>query len=146
MLPGWPMCPIIGRTTNVKACRQLSLSWGITPVLFEKKQTSDELFEHAIEKTLETGIVKRGDIVALTAGFPWGCPATDGWQQALRQFSIRNLTSGFHPDILPPAVHPLHSAFQRQSGTGWPYRLVSGQVTGHSGTARFHPQYCILLS
>lgn len=71
-----PMCPIIGCTTNEKVCRQLSMSWGITPVLFEEKQTSDELFEHAVEKALETGIVKHGDLVVLTAGLPMGMPCS----------------------------------------------------------------------
>ncbi len=71
-----PQCTIIGCTTNEKVCRQLSMSWGITPVLFEAKQTSDELFEHAIEKALETGIVKCGDLVVLTAGLPLGIAGT----------------------------------------------------------------------
>jgi pyruvate kinase len=71
-----PQCTIIGCTTNEKVCRQLSMSWGITPVLFEAKQTSDELFEHAIEKAIETGIIKCGDLVVLTAGLPLGIAGT----------------------------------------------------------------------
>jgi pyruvate kinase len=39
-----PACPIIGCTTDEKVWRQLNMSWGVTPVLFEEKQTSDELF------------------------------------------------------------------------------------------------------
>jgi len=71
-----PMCPIIGCTTNEKVCRQLSMSWGVIPVLFEKKQSSDELFEHAIEKAMETGVLKCGDLVVLTAGLPLGMSGT----------------------------------------------------------------------
>jgi pyruvate kinase len=71
-----PMCPIIGCTTNERVCRQLSMSWGVTPVLIEKKRTSDEIFEHAIEKAIETGIVKSGDLVVLTAGLPMGMTGT----------------------------------------------------------------------
>ena len=69
-----PECPIIGCTTNEKVYRQLSMSWGVIPVLFEEKQTSDELFEHAVEKAVENGIVKSGDLVVLTAGLPMGIP------------------------------------------------------------------------
>ena len=69
-----PACPIIGCTTNEKVCRQLNMSWGVTPVLFEEKQTSDELFEHAVDKAVENGIVKSGDLVVLTAGLPMGIP------------------------------------------------------------------------
>jgi len=69
-----PACPIIGCTTNEKVCRQLSMSWGVVPVLFEEKKNSDELFEHAVEKAVETGLVKSGDLVVLTAGLPLGIP------------------------------------------------------------------------
>ena len=50
------------------------MSWGVVPVLFKEKQTSDELFEHAVEKAVETGAVKCGDLVVLTAGLPMGIP------------------------------------------------------------------------
>ena len=69
-----PACPIIACTTSEKVCRQLSMSWGVVPVLFEEKQNSDELFEHAVEKAVETGLVKSGDLVVLTAGLPLGIP------------------------------------------------------------------------
>ena len=69
-----PECPIIGCTTNEKAYRQMTMSWGVLPVLFEEKQSSDELFEHAVEKAVETGVVKCGDLVVLTAGLPLGIP------------------------------------------------------------------------
>ena len=69
-----PECPIIGCTINEKVYRQLSMSWGVVPVLFKEKQTSDELFEHAVEKAVETGAVKCGDLVVLTAGLPMGIP------------------------------------------------------------------------
>lgn len=69
-----PACPIIGCSTSEKVCRQLAMSWGVTPVLFEEKQTSDELFEHAVERAVELGLVKCGDLVVLTAGLPIGIP------------------------------------------------------------------------
>jgi pyruvate kinase len=69
-----PECPIIGCTINEKVYRQLSMSWGVIPVLFEEKESSDELFEHAVEKAVDTGLVKCGDLVVLTAGLPMGIP------------------------------------------------------------------------
>lgn len=69
-----PECPVIGCTTSEKVYRQLAMSWGVIPVLFEEKQSSDELFEHAVEKAVETGIVTSGDLVVLTAGLPIGIP------------------------------------------------------------------------
>ena len=83
-----PACPIIGCTTNEKVCRQLSMSWGVIPVLFEEKENSDELFEHAVEKAVETGIVKSGDLVVLTAGLPMGIP---GMTNILKVHMVGNI-------------------------------------------------------
>lgn len=71
-----PDCPIIATTTSAKVCRQLALSWGVSPLLAEMKTTTDDLFEHAVEKALESGIVKNGDLVVITAGVPVGVSGT----------------------------------------------------------------------
>ena len=47
---------------------------GVIPVLIEEKQNTDQLFEHAVDKAVETGFVKSGDLVVLTGGFPIGIP------------------------------------------------------------------------
>ncbi len=72
-----PNCPIIAVTVNPKACRQLNLSWGIRPVLAQKKSSTDELFLYAIEKALETGLVSKGDTVVITTGSVVGTGVTD---------------------------------------------------------------------
>jgi len=69
-----PSCPIIGATPEDKVYRQLAMSWGVIPVLIEEKPNTDLLFEHAVEKAVETGLVKNGDLVVLTGGFPIGIP------------------------------------------------------------------------
>lgn len=69
-----PACPIIGATPSEKVYRQLNLSWGVIPVLIEEKHNTDQVFEHAVERAVETGIVKSGDLVVLTGGFPIGIP------------------------------------------------------------------------
>ena len=61
-----PACPIIALTVNEKACRQLNLAWNVYPVYAEHKNSVDELFQYAIEKALETGVVKKGDKVIIT--------------------------------------------------------------------------------
>ena len=65
-----PACPIIAATTNKTVFNQLSLSWGVIPIMTDVKNTTDELFEHTIERTMETGIVKSGDLVVITGGTP----------------------------------------------------------------------------
>lgn len=72
-----PMAPIIAITVNEKACRQLNLAWNVYPVYAEKKNTTDELFMYAIDKALETGIVKKGDRVIITGASSVGNAITD---------------------------------------------------------------------
>ena len=67
-----PGCPIIGCSSNPRVCRQLALSWGVTPVLIEKEETADDLFEKATRAAEKAGYIKKGDIVVLTAGVPLG--------------------------------------------------------------------------
>ncbi len=58
-----PNCPIIAVVTSAQVCRKLCLSWGVSPVLGEEKESTDEITEQAVEKALSTGIVNRGDTV-----------------------------------------------------------------------------------
>lgn len=69
-----PECPIVGCTPSEKVYRQLNMSWGVVPMLIEEKKNSDELFKHAVDTAAEAGIVKNGDLVVLTGGFPIGIP------------------------------------------------------------------------
>ncbi len=72
-----PSCPIISVTVNEKACRQLNLAWNVYPVYAEQKNSTDELFKYAIEKALETKIVKKGDKVIITGASSVGNAVTD---------------------------------------------------------------------
>lgn len=72
-----PVCPIIAITVNEKACRQLNLCWNVHPIYAEKKESIDELFEYAIQKALETGLVKKGDRVIITGASAVGNAVTD---------------------------------------------------------------------
>lgn len=71
-----PYTPIVGATTDSKVWRQLNLSWGVLPVKCELKNNTDELFEHAVEVSVEAGAVKSGDIAVITAGIPLGISGT----------------------------------------------------------------------
>ncbi len=77
-----PNCPIISATTSAKVRRQNNLSWGVIPVMCSEKSNTDELFEHAVEVALETGIIKKGDIVVITAGIPLGQSGTTNMLKA----------------------------------------------------------------
>lgn len=63
-----PGCPIIATTISEKSCRQLSLIWGVFPVLVEKKSSTDDIFKQAIEKSIWTSLINDGDLVVITGG------------------------------------------------------------------------------
>lgn len=67
-----PGCPIIGCSVNPRVCRQLSLSWGVQPLLMMKEETADDLFEEAERLAVKSGYLQKGDIAVLTAGVPLG--------------------------------------------------------------------------
>lgn len=71
-----PNCPIIGCSPNPMAVRQLNLSWGVIPLLVNEMHTTDELFEHAIDRAVENDILTDGDLVVITAGVPLGISGT----------------------------------------------------------------------
>ena len=67
-----PGCQVIGCTVDEKVCRQLYLLWGVNPVMIKKEETTDELFEEAVFKSKQAGLIKAGDTVVITAGVPLG--------------------------------------------------------------------------
>jgi len=71
-----PACPIIATTVSPKVQRQLNLSWGVFPYLVGAANTTDEMFDMGIEKALESGFVKNGDLAVITAGVPAGISGT----------------------------------------------------------------------
>jgi pyruvate kinase len=71
-----PACPIIAPTLSAKVRRQLNLVWGVTPIMSEARQNTDELFDHAVECAQKTGLLQTGDLVVITAGAPLGVSGT----------------------------------------------------------------------
>lgn len=67
-----PICPIYGCSTYKHICRQLNLSWGVTPLLIEEKKITDELFQHAVQSVQDAGYLKPNDLTIITAGVPLG--------------------------------------------------------------------------
>ena len=63
-------CPvdIVGITTNEKSYRRLALSWGVTPVLCEKFDSTDVLFYYAQKTATELFGLNAGDSIVITGG------------------------------------------------------------------------------
>ena len=71
-----PACDIIGCSTEPKVCRQLNLSWGVTPVIVEEMNDVFELFKHSIEKSKKNKYLTSGEVVVITSGVPIGISGT----------------------------------------------------------------------
>ena len=71
-----PNAPIIGCCTTERVARQMNLCWGVIPVMLEEENDPNALFDHAIEKARENGLLDEGDVAVLTAGVPLGISGT----------------------------------------------------------------------
>ena len=71
-----PSCPLLGVTPNPVTARQLSLAWGVTPLVVIELATTDDIVWCAVEAAVKGGYVKPGDIVAVLAGNPNDSTAT----------------------------------------------------------------------
>lgn len=65
-----PETPIIAATPEKRTYHQLSLSWGVFPVMTKYQRTSDDLLNHAVACAKKTDIVEDGDCVVTVAGIP----------------------------------------------------------------------------
>lgn len=68
-----PEAPIVAVTTQERTVRRLALIWGVHAVQGRPiVDTTDSLFDNALEGGRASGLVKEGDLVVITAGIPLG--------------------------------------------------------------------------
>jgi pyruvate kinase len=73
-----PTVPILAVTPSLSTARQLSVAWGITPVLADRHGTTDEIVWFAVKAAAEQGVVRAGELVVVLVGSPSDPdPATD---------------------------------------------------------------------
>jgi len=70
-----PQSTIVAATSEPEILRKLAMVWGVNPVLIDETSetiTTDDLLNISIQKALEAELIKNGDLIVLTAGFPTG--------------------------------------------------------------------------
>ena len=67
---------IIAATPEIKTFHQLSLSWGVYPVLSLYQNDSDLLLKHAVDCSKSADLINEGDTVVITAGIPLNVAGT----------------------------------------------------------------------
>lgn len=70
------LLPVIAVTPNEMVQHTLTLLWGVSPLLVCQSTSTDEMVDSAVTAALESGLVKDGDLVTVTAGVPVGIPGT----------------------------------------------------------------------
>ncbi|MBA3532963.1 MAG: pyruvate kinase [Ardenticatenales bacterium] len=63
-----PAMPIIATTPSPLVQRQLSLYWGVIPLLARRTESTDEMIDASVRTALANGLIHEGDTVVITAG------------------------------------------------------------------------------
>lgn len=67
-----PDADILALTFDDRTRRGLTINWGVSPIVSEKPSNTDEMFDLASAKAVESGLAKEGDLILITAGVPVG--------------------------------------------------------------------------
>ncbi len=62
--------PVVAITPRAEVQRQLTLAWGVIPMLAPFYNTTDEMIQYAAELAKASGLAKTGDTIVITAGIP----------------------------------------------------------------------------
>lgn len=68
-----PDIMIIGATPYEKTYHQLSLIWGVTPLMANYRYEIEDLFGHCARKALVAGLIKEGSNIVISAAWRWMC-------------------------------------------------------------------------
>lgn len=69
-----PDIMVIGATPYEKTYHQLSLIWGVCPIIANYRFDIEDLFSHCARKAIRAGLIKTGDKVVISAGLPVDVP------------------------------------------------------------------------
>jgi pyruvate kinase len=67
-----PKATIIAVTQREEVLRGLQLIWGVIPMLGKPAESTDQMLTSAVETSIQSGLVRMGDVVVITAGVPLG--------------------------------------------------------------------------
>lgn len=79
-----PETPVVALLRNETVRRKAALYWGVQPITMPRSADTDELVKLAIRTAGERGLVKRGDLVVVTAGVPAGVSGTTNMMRVCR--------------------------------------------------------------
>lgn len=79
-----PSVPIIGATQNAGMLPRMSLYWGVQPIRVKQAKTIDSMIANIEQELLNRGMVRKGENIIITAGYPLGVAGTTNMMQFVR--------------------------------------------------------------
>ncbi|MBI5116981.1 pyruvate kinase [Candidatus Poribacteria bacterium] len=79
-----PETPIIAATQNVEIVPRMSLCWGVQPICVRKAETVDSMIANIEDELLMRKMVRRGDSIIITSGYPLGVRGTTNMMQLVK--------------------------------------------------------------
>lgn len=96
---------IVALLLDEQVQRQMALYWGVEPITMPRASSSDELVDLAVRSAEQAGLVRRGDLVVVTAGVPVGISGTTNMIRVQQVGgSLVNAVGIGHAADLRPAV------------------------------------------
>ena len=71
-----PSQPIIAIGTHIETVGRMTLVWGVVPIYGEDLLTHESMLMEAERRAEASGLIKKGDLLVITAGFPVGGPGS----------------------------------------------------------------------
>lgn len=87
-----PIAPIIASTNDMQTYRQMSLLWGVYPILNGESGSAEDVIDSSIQLSLEKDLIEIGDLVVITAGVPVGQSGTTNLLRV--HIAAQNLVKG----------------------------------------------------
>ncbi len=79
-----PEAPIIAASHNREVLPRMSLYWGVRPIFIKKTKTIDAMIANVERELLSRRMVRKGESIIITAGYPLGVSGTTNMMQLVR--------------------------------------------------------------
>ncbi|MBI4830640.1 MAG: pyruvate kinase [Candidatus Lindowbacteria bacterium] len=79
-----PEAPIIAATHNPEILTRMSLCWGVQTICVRKAKTVDSMIANIVQELRRRKMVRNGDSIIITAGYPLGVSGTTNMMQLVK--------------------------------------------------------------
>ncbi|MDU2064335.1 MAG: pyruvate kinase [Sporomusaceae bacterium] len=121
-----PQAAIIAVTPHEKTARAMQLLWGVQVLVGTDYQDTDEMVKSAVNRSLEAGLIKEGDLAVITAGVPAGLSGNTNLIRVCVVGQILLRGTGIGQSVVTGTVKVIRSASDWQSVTEGDILVLAG--------------------